>query len=40
MIWYGIEPLVPTDKARSAKLLVACKIPQVRQFISRRLTVK
>ncbi len=40
VIWYGIEPLVPTDKARSAKLLVACKIPQVRQFIARRLTVK
>src|SRR5262249_20191431 len=33
MIWYGIEPLVPTDKARSIKLLTTCKIPQVRQFI-------
>jgi putative membrane-bound dehydrogenase-like protein len=40
VIWYGIEPLVPTDKARAARLLVACKIPQLRQFISRRLTVK
>ena len=25
MIWYGIEPLVPTDKARSIKLLTSCK---------------
>ena len=40
MIWYGIEPLVPTDKARSIKLLTTCKIPQVRQFITRRLAVK
>src|SRR5262249_1883965 len=39
MIWYGIEPLVPTDKARSIKLLTSCKIPQVRQFITRRLAV-
>ena len=40
MIWYGVEPLVPTDKARSIKLLTSCKIPQVRQFITRRLAVK
>lgn len=38
MIWYGIEPAIPTDKARSAKLLAATKIPVVRQFIARRLT--
>jgi putative membrane-bound dehydrogenase-like protein len=37
MIWYGIEPIVPTDKARAAKLLAATKLPTVRQFIARRL---
>lgn len=36
MIWYGIEPLVPTDKARALKLAAACKIPLVRQHIARR----
>jgi putative membrane-bound dehydrogenase-like protein len=37
MIWYGIEPLVATDKARALSLLAQAKIPQVRQFITRRL---
>jgi hypothetical protein len=40
VIWYGIEPLVPTDKGRAVKLLTSSKIPQVRQFISRRLAAK
>jgi glucose/arabinose dehydrogenase len=38
MIWYGTAPLVPMDKARSLKLAAACRIPKVRQFISRRIT--
>jgi hypothetical protein len=37
MIWYGIEPAIPTDKAKAAKLLSACQIPTVRQFIARRI---
>ena len=37
MLWYGIEPLIPADRVRAVQLMAACKIPQVRQFISRRL---
>jgi len=36
--WYGIEPLVPADKAKALKLAAACKISKVRQFIARRAT--
>jgi hypothetical protein len=38
MIWYGTAPLVTADKPRSLKLAAACKIPKVRQFVSRRVT--
>ena len=37
MIWYGIEPLVPKDRARATRLIGQCKIPLVRQFIARRM---
>jgi hypothetical protein len=37
MIWYGIEPAIPTDKARAARVLASSKMPTVRQFIARRL---
>jgi len=37
MIWYGLEPLVPADKARALTLAKDAKIPLVRQFIARRL---
>jgi len=37
MVWYGIEPAVPTDTERAIHLLTASKIPLVRQFIARRL---
>ncbi len=40
MIWYGIEPAVAGDKAQAAKLLTACKLPTVRQYIARRLASK
>ena len=36
LIWYGVEPLVPANKARALKLVAACKIPLVRQHIARR----
>ena len=39
MYWYAIEPLVPTDVNRAAKLAVDAKIPLVREFIARRLAV-
>jgi hypothetical protein len=37
MVWYGIEPLIPADRSRALQLMAECKIPLVRQFISRRL---
>jgi len=37
MIWYGIEPLVPTDVARAIRLADEARIPLVRQCISRRI---
>jgi len=37
MIWYGIEPLVSADRDRAVSLIGKTKIPQVRQYITRRL---
>jgi putative membrane-bound dehydrogenase-like protein len=37
MIWYGTEPLVTSDLARSAKLAADSKIPLLRQSIARRI---
>ncbi|PAW74225.1 MAG: hypothetical protein B9S33_22195 [Pedosphaera sp. Tous-C6FEB] len=37
MLWLGIEPAVAADPARAAQLLASCQMPQVRQFIARRL---
>ena len=39
MYWYAIEPLVPTDVNRAAKLASSSKIPLVREFIARRLAM-
>jgi putative heme-binding domain-containing protein len=39
MDWYAVEPLVPTDFDRSAKLAVASKIPLLTEFIARRLAM-
>ena len=38
LTWYGIEPAVAADPAKAALLLAKCQQPQVRQFITRRLT--
>lgn len=38
MIWYGIEPAVPTDPQRAVALAERSKIPLVRRHIVRRLT--
>jgi hypothetical protein len=38
MYWYATEPVVVADKKIAIELLTACKIPKVRQFITRRLT--
>jgi hypothetical protein len=37
MIWYGIEPLVSSDRDRAVALLAKARIPLVRQNITRRL---
>jgi putative membrane-bound dehydrogenase-like protein len=39
MLWYGVEPLVPADPALAVELATHSRIPLVRRFISRRLTV-
>ncbi len=40
MYWYAAEPLAGQDVASAAKLLKATKIPQVREYITRRMTAK
>jgi hypothetical protein len=40
MYWYAAEPVVAADKKEAVELLTACKIPKVRQFITRRLASK
>jgi putative membrane-bound dehydrogenase-like protein len=37
MYWYGLEPLVMLDKDRALKLVVASRIPLLRQFVVRRI---
>ena len=37
MIWYGVEPLVASNRDRAIRLMQQCKLPQVREFITRRL---
>lgn len=36
MIWYGVEPLVPSDVERAMALAQSCKIPQITKYIVRR----
>ncbi len=38
MIWMGIEPAVAADTQRGADLIATCRLPQVRQFMARRIT--
>lgn len=37
MIWYGIENLVAKEPNKALDLLVFCQLPQIAEFISRRL---
>jgi putative membrane-bound dehydrogenase-like protein len=37
MLWYAVEPLVPTDRPRSIELLKQAQIPLLREFIARRM---
>ncbi len=40
MYWYAAEPIAGESVASAAKLLKATKIPQVREYITRRMTAK
>ena len=40
MYWYATEPVVAADKKAAVQLLAVCKIPKVRQFITRRMATK
>ena len=37
MYWYATEPVVSADRVAAVKLLTACQIPKVRQFITHRM---
>ncbi len=36
MIWYGIEPLVPSDRVRAVTWAARCAVPILRQYVARR----
>lgn len=36
LLWYGVEPLVPTDAKRAMKLALKSNIPLLRQYVVRR----
>ena len=37
MYWYATEPVVAADPKTAVQLLTACKLPKIRQFITRRM---
>jgi len=37
MYWYATEPVVAADPKIGVQLLAVCKLPKVRQFITRRM---
>jgi putative membrane-bound dehydrogenase-like protein len=37
MIWYGLEPAVPSDPDRAVRVISSTRIPRIRDFIARRL---
>jgi hypothetical protein len=38
MYWYALEPVVGADKKAAAALLTKVKIPQVREYVARRMS--
>ena len=40
MIWYGIEPAIPTDRERALSLLLKAKVPLVREYVARRMATE
>jgi putative membrane-bound dehydrogenase-like protein len=39
MLWYATEPLVPLHTVKALTLAAKCKVPRVREFITRRLAL-
>jgi putative membrane-bound dehydrogenase-like protein len=39
LIWYGIEPLVGADRTKAVSLIPNSKIPLVREYLARRITL-
>src|SRR5205823_6260538 len=39
LIWYGIEPLVAADRDKAVSLIPKTKIPLIREYLARRLTL-
>jgi putative membrane-bound dehydrogenase-like protein len=37
MIWYGMDPLAPSDPQRGAELLLKAKIPLIREYLARQI---
>jgi putative membrane-bound dehydrogenase-like protein len=40
MVWYGVEPAVLADPESAIELAMSCKLPLVREFITRRATLE
>ena len=38
MIWFALEPMVPSHPNRSLKLVIAGKLPRLQEFVARRLS--
>jgi putative membrane-bound dehydrogenase-like protein len=40
MVWYGVEPAVLTNPNQAIEMVVSCKLPIVREYITRRVTLE
>lgn len=40
LLWYGVEPSVPTNPEKAIALMEQTKVPQLQRFIARRLTAE
>jgi len=40
MVWYGVEPAVLTNPDQAIEMAVLCKLPIVREYITRRVTLE
>ncbi len=40
MVWYGVEPAILAVPDQATEMLVTCKLPIVREFVARRVTLE